>query len=142
MASVFTKIISGEFPGRFVWKDEQVVAFLTIEPLAPGHVLVVTREEIEHWIDMPDDLSARVFEVAQTVGKAIDAVWNPTKVGVEIVGLDVPHVHVHVFPATGIETFNFANVDRNPKPEDLDDAAVKIRAALVEAGAGEFVPEN
>ncbi|MEX3609594.1 HIT family protein [Rothia sp. LK2588] len=142
MATVFTKIINGEFPGRFVWKDERVVVFLTIEPLAPGHVLVVPREEIEHWIDMPAELSARVFEVAQTVGKAIDAVWNPTKVGVEIVGLDVPHVHVHVFPADNVETFNFANVDRDPAAADLDDAAAKIRAALTEAGHGEFVPES
>ncbi len=142
MASVFTKIIEGEFPGRFVWKDDRVVVFLTIEPLVPGHVLVVPRQEIEHWIDMPADLSARVFEVAQTVGKAIDSVWHPAKVGVEIVGLDVPHVHVHVFPAQGIETFNFANVDRDPKPEDLDDAAAKIRAALTEAGHGDFVPES
>lgn len=142
MASVFTMIINGDIPGRFVWKDEKVVAFLTIEPLAPGHVLVVPREEIEHWIDMPAELSARVFDVAQTLGKAIDAVWKPTKVGVQVVGLDVPHVHVHVFPATGIETFNFANVDRSPAAEDLDDAAAKIRAALTEAGHEQFVPER
>lgn len=142
MSTVFTKIIDGEIPGRFVWKDEKAVVFLTIEPLAQGHVLVVPRQEIEHWVDMPADLSAHVFDVAHKVGNAINAVWKPTKVGVEIVGLDVPHVHVHVFPANDIQTFNFANADSNPDDAVMDESAEKIRGALRDAGLGEFVPES
>lgn len=142
MSTVFTKIIEGEIPGRFVWRDEKAVVFLTIEPLAQGHVLVVPRQEIEHWVDMPADLSAHVFDVAHKVGNAINNVWNPTKVGVEIVGLDVPHVHVHVFPANDIQTFNFANADSNPDSAVMDESAEKIRVALRDAGFGEFVPES
>ncbi|MBM7051043.1 HIT family protein [Rothia sp. ZJ1223] len=142
MSTIFTKIIEGELPGRFVWKDDEVVVFLTIEPLAQGHVLVVPRAEIEHWVDMPLELSARVFEVAHTVGKAINTVWQPAKVGVEIVGLDVPHVHVHVFPAKSIQTFNFAHAEKNPDAVAMDESAQKIRDALRAAGHGEFVPES
>ena len=80
--------------------------------------------------------------MAHKVGNAIDAVWKPTKVGVEIVGLDVPHVHVHVFPANDIQTFNFANADSNPDDAVMDESAEKIRGALRDAGLGEFVPES
>ena len=70
MATLFTKIIDGEIPGRFIWKDARAVAFLTIEPMGSGHTLVVPREEIEHWIDVPADLNAHLFDVAQKIGKA------------------------------------------------------------------------
>ena len=70
MTTVFSRIIAGEIPGRFVWSDDRCAAFLTIEPLQPGHVLVVPREEISHWVDLPTDLAGHVFAVAQTIGKA------------------------------------------------------------------------
>ena len=130
MATLYTKIIAGEIPGRFVWKDDLAVAFLTIAPLRPGHTLVVPRKEIDHWLDLEPELASHLFLVAQTIGKAIQHGFKPVKVGLWIAGLEVPHVHLHVFPVHEISDFDPANQDRNAKPEDLDRAAATIRASL------------
>lgn len=130
MASVFTRIINGELPGRFVWKDDRVVAFLSIAPLRPGHVLVVPREEIDHWVDLPADLRDHLFATAQEISKALMDAFQPTKVGLALVGLEVPHVHIHLSPIDAISDMSFANANPNPDPKALDEAAEKIRAAL------------
>jgi histidine triad (HIT) family protein len=130
MASVFTQIIEGKLPGRFVWKDEYCVAFLTIHPLRPGHVLVVPREEIDHWLDLDADLASHLFAVARSIGKAIDRAFRPAKVGLMIAGLEVPHTHLHVIPIHELSDLNPANQDLNPDPADLDRAAEAIRSAL------------
>ena len=130
MPTLFTRIIAGEIPGRFVWKDPQVVAFLTIAPLRPGHVLVVPRQEIDHWLDVPPDLLAHLMGVAQTVGRAVQRAFPCRKVGLMVAGLEVPHVHVHVVPIDGLEDMDWSRQDRNPDPKALDDAAERIRAAL------------
>jgi histidine triad (HIT) family protein len=135
MPSLFTKIIAGEIPGRFVWKDEQAVAFLTIAPLKPGHTLVVPRKEVDHWLDLEPALASHLLLVSQTIGKAIQHGFNPVKVGLWIAGLEVPHVHLHVFPVHAISDFNPANQDTKAKPEDLDRAAATIRASLRALGA-------
>lgn len=135
MASVFTRIIRGELPGRFVWKDDRAVAFLTIAPIRPGHTLVVPREEIDHWLDLPPELASHLTGVAQTVGKAIQQAFQPVKVGMVLAGLEVPHVHMHVTPIWKLDDLNFANQDPNPDPEELDAAAEKIRQALRAMGA-------
>ena len=135
MPSLFTKIIAGEIPGRFVWKDEQAVAFLTIAPLKPGHTLVVPRKEVDHWLDLEPALASHLFLVSQTIGQAIQHGFNPVKVGLWIAGLEVPHVHLHVFPVHAIADFNPANQDTKAKPEDLDRAAATIRASLRALGA-------
>jgi histidine triad (HIT) family protein len=140
MPTIFTRIIDGEIPGRFVWKDDRVVAFLTIEPMMPGHTLVVTREEIDHWIDVDEDLTAHLFNVARAIGRAQDAEWHPRRVGVLIVGEEVPHVHVHVVPIDQPNELTFAHADRAPSAEALDDAADRIRARLREHGHGANVP--
>jgi len=137
MASVFTKIIDGEFPGRFVWKDERAVAFLTINPVSPGHTLVVTREEVDHWIDLDPDLAKHVMGVCHGVGRAIQRAFDPKKVGQSIVGIEVPHVHVHLIPINAIADLDFSKADPNPKPEDLDAAAERIRDALRSLGYSE-----
>ncbi|MFO7157203.1 MAG: HIT family protein [Pseudomonadota bacterium] len=134
MASVFTRIIRGELPGRFVWKDEKAVAFLTIAPIRKGHTLVVPREEIDHWLDLPPDLAQHLTLVAQSVGKAIQRAFSPVKVGMMIAGIEVPHVHLHVTPIWDLEDLSFRNQQTNPDPKDLDDAAAKIRQALRELG--------
>lgn len=139
MASIFSKIIAGELPGRFVWSDERCVAFLTINPLTPGHTLVVPRDEIEHWINVPPDLWAHLAVVSQTIGKALQDAYQPEKVGMMLAGLEVPHVHVHLAPIHSLSDLNFANADPSPDPAALDEAAETIRAALREAGHGDRV---
>ena len=134
MASIFTRIIQGELPGRFGWRDERAVAFLTIAPLQPGHTLVVPIEEIDHWLDCPPDLNAHLSDVAQKVGKAIDAAFRPTKVGLMIAGLEVPHVHLHLVPIHALHDLDFSRADANPDPAKMDAAAEKIREALRAAG--------
>ena len=133
MPTIFTRIISGELPGRFVWQDEQVVAFLTIAPLRPGHTLVVPREEIAHWLDLPPHLAAHLMQVAQTIGKAIQRVYNPSRVGLVIAGLEVAHVHLHVSAIDTPGDLDFARADPHPDPAALDSAAAAIRAALTSA---------
>ena len=137
MPSIFSRIISGEFPGRFVWRDDQVVAFLSIEPMRPGHVLVVPRAEVDHWIDLEPELASHLFAVAQQVGRAQQLEWNPRRVGVMIAGDEVPHVHIHVVPINAASELSFTGVDRSPAAEALDDAAERIRARLRELGRAE-----
>ena len=134
MASLFTKIIEGELPGRFVWRDDTAVAFLSIAPLTPGHTLVVPIQEVEDWTDLDPDLLAHLTHVSQIIGKAIDTAFQPTKVGLMIAGLEVPHVHLHVLPIDSVNDLDFANADPNASAESLDEAADRIRAALTEMG--------
>jgi diadenosine tetraphosphate (Ap4A) HIT family hydrolase len=132
MASVFTKIINGELPGRFVYEDDEVVAFLTIQPMTQGHTLVVPRAEIDQWQDVDPDAFNKVMGVAQLIGKAVCQAFGAERAGVIIAGLEVPHLHVHVFPAYNLNDFGFANVDRDPSQESLDEAQTKIKAALAQ----------
>ena len=135
MASVFTRILDGAIPGRFVWKDEHCFAILTINPIRPGHAMVIPRREIDHWLDVPPDLSHRLLDVAQTIGRAQMQAFRPERVGLTIVGLEVRHVHLHVIPIDSIADMDFARADRSPDPRALDDAAARLRAALRELGA-------
>lgn len=132
MATVFTKIINGEIPGRFVYEDDDIVAFLTIAPMTQGHTLVVPRAEIDNWQDIDPPVFARVMEVSQLIGRAVSKAFDVERAGVIIAGLEVPHLHVHVFPARDLSDFGFANVDPNPSQESLDEAQAKIKAALAE----------
>ena len=132
MATVFTKIINGEIPGRFVYQDDDIVAFLTIAPMTQGHTLVVPRAEIDQWQDVEPAVFGRIMEVSQLIGKAVCKAFDVERAGVIIAGLEVPHLHVHVFPARNLSDFGFANVDQNPSQESLDEAQAKIKAALAE----------
>lgn len=140
MASVFTKIIQGELPARFVWRDERCVAFLSINPLRPGHVLVVPRDEVEHWVDLDLGTWQHLCRIAKAIGSALQHAYQPTKVGLMLAGLEVPHVHIHLVPIDSEAELNFANAERDPDPAALDQAAETVRAALRELGAAEGVP--
>ena len=96
MATVFTRIIEGELPGTFVWRDEVCAAFLSINPLAPGHTLVVPIAEIDHWLDVPTDLQAHLFDVSRRIGEAQMRAFRPDRIGLVIAGFEVPHCHIHV----------------------------------------------
>jgi histidine triad (HIT) family protein len=137
MPSIFSRIIAGELPGRFVWKDDDAVAFLSIAPMMPGHTLVVPREEVDHWIDLDPALAAHLFAVAQQIGKAQQLEWNPRRVGVLIVGEEVPHTHLHVVPINHPDELTFAHANPSPDSAMLDDAAVRLRNRLREMGCAQ-----
>lgn len=134
MASVFTKIIDGELPARFVYKDDKVVAFLSIEPLKMGHTLVVPRDEVDKWTDLPSETWLHAAGVAQLIGQAVCKAWDAPRAGEIIVGFDVPHTHIHVFPAWTLEDYNFATTLQDVPAADMDDAAERIRQSLAELG--------
>jgi len=129
MATVFTRIIAGEIPGTFVHRDEHCVAFMSIAPLAHGHVLVVPIAEIDHWIDMPADLSAHAFALAHRIGTAQQAAFGCERVGVIIAGYEVPHTHIHVVPTEHMGQLDFGQAGTATR-EQLEDAAAAIRAHL------------
>ncbi|MCU1498674.1 MAG: hypothetical protein JWM47_2627 [Acidimicrobiales bacterium] len=134
MASLFTRIIEGEIPGRFVWRDERAVAFLTIAPIRPGHTLVVPTAEVDHWVDLEPEVAAHLMVVAQAVGRAQEAAFSPARVGLIIAGMEVPHAHVHVIPIGSEADLDFRRADPDPDPAGLDAAADALRAALRAAG--------
>ncbi|HLT15810.1 MAG TPA: HIT family protein [Acidimicrobiales bacterium] len=139
MATLFTKIIEGEIPGRFVWRDDRAVVFLTIAPIRPGHALVVPIAEVDHWLDLEPDLAAHLMVVAQHVGRAQMQAFSPTRIGMIIAGLEVPHCHLHVIPIDTEADLSFAKADHGADPAALDDAAERLRAALRDQGHGERV---
>jgi histidine triad (HIT) family protein len=98
MPTIFTRIIGGEIPGTFVWRDEQCVVFLSINPMAHGHCLVVPIQEVDHWVDADSDLIAHLFEVTRVIGVALKEAFGCERVGVIIAGYEVPHTHIHVMP--------------------------------------------
>ncbi len=135
MATIFTRIIEGELPGRFIWRDEICVAFLSINPLRPGHALVVPRAEVDHWVDLAPDINAHLMRVAQEIAAAQMKAFSPARVGLMIAGLEVPHVHLHVVPMDALHDLDFDNAETNPEATQLDESAEQIRQALRDAGA-------
>jgi histidine triad (HIT) family protein len=142
MGTVFTRIIDGELPGRFVWSDATCVGFLSINPLGPGHTLVVPRAEVDQWVDADPALLAHLTGVARAVGAAVRAVWSPPRVGLVVAGFEVPHLHVHVFPAWGMGAFDFATAATAVDAAEQDGHRDALRAALRDAGHGESVPDG
>jgi histidine triad (HIT) family protein len=137
MATVFTQIIEGRLPARFVWQDDLSVAFLTNRPLRPGHSLVVPRQEVDHWIDVEAALLSHLTEVAKAIGKAQMAAFKPARIGMVVAGLEVPHCHFHVVPIRGMRDLDFANQDPDPAPQMMDGAAESIRRELRRLGYSE-----
>jgi histidine triad (HIT) family protein len=135
MPTIFTRIIDGELPGTFVWRDDVCVAFLSIAPLRPGHTLVVPRPEVDHWIDLPMETNAHLLGVAHAIGLAQMDAFAPARIGLIIAGLEVPHTHLHVVPIDAERDLSFANADSGATPESLTEAGDRLRAALTARGA-------
>ena len=142
MSSIFTRIINGEIPGRFVWRDSECVAFMDIQPISRGHLLVVPRQETDRWHDLPPQTAAHLFAVAHKIAAALDQLSERSRVGLMIAGFDVPHTHIHLMPADSMAQFDPKNANKNARPEDLDAMAGKIRDALRALGHGANVPEG
>lgn len=130
MSTIFTKIINGEFPGTFVWRDDLCVAFLSINPMAPGHTLVVPIEEVDHWIDASPELAAHLFAVAHKIGQAQQRAFGCERVGVIVAGYEVPHTHIHVVPTNEMSELSFANAAASVDRDDLQSWAKAIKAEL------------
>ena len=123
MSSVFTMIIEGELPGTFVWKDDQCVAFMSINPISFGHTLVVPRDEIDHWTDVPSILQQHLFDVAGKIAVAQKLAFNTKRVGMVIAGFEVPHTHIHLIPMNTMADMDFSLAANSVDPKDLDSAA-------------------
>ena len=132
MPTIFTRIIAGEIPGTFVYRDDRCVAFLSINPLAHGHTLVVPIAEIDQWVDLSPDLAAHLFAVAHRIGRAQQHAFPCERVGLIIAGYEVPHTHLHVVPTEHMGQLNFANAAASASRDSLDSAADAIRTALAE----------
>lgn len=130
MASIFTKIINREIPGHIVAENDNYIAFLDINPLVKGHVLVVPKEETDYIFDLNDDVLSGLHLFAKKVAKAIDKSIKCTRVGVAVIGLEVPHVHVHLVPLNSMNDINFNKEKLNPSQEALEDVANKIKGNL------------
>lgn len=134
VASIFTRIIDGEIPARFVWTDEVCVAFLDVRPLNRGHVLVVPRTEVDHWLDLDPDVASHLVRVSQIIGSAQREALTPSRVGLMIAGFEVAHVHVHVVPIDSMRHLEFAGADPHPDQADLDVVAALLRSTLEDQG--------
>ena len=135
MRTIFTRIIDGELPGTFLWRDPECVAFLSIDPVQPGHTLVVPRVEVDEWTDLDPALAAQLMVVAQTISRAVRRAFTPIRVGLLIAGLEVPHTHLHVIPIHDGEGDLHLDRGRRASPEALEDSAQRLRAALRDLGA-------
>lgn len=134
MTSVFTRIIEGELPGRFVWRDHHCVAFLSINPIRAGHTLVVPRAEVDHWTDLDPQVMAHLSVVAAHIGAAQQTLFRPARVGLMIAGFEVAHTHLHVIPINNMGDLDFANAAATVDPAALDRVALDLRAELSRAG--------
>jgi diadenosine tetraphosphate (Ap4A) HIT family hydrolase len=130
MTTIFSRIIAGEIPGTFVYRDARCVAFMSINPLARGHVLVVPIEEVDHWIDATPDLVAHLFAVSHRIGRAQKQAFDCERVGLIIAGYEVPHAHIHVIPTDHMGQLSFANAASSVDPAELEVAAAAIVAEL------------
>ena len=130
MSTLFTKIINGDLPGRFVYRDDMCVAFLTIAPICPGHTLVVPRLEVDHWVDLPDELAGHLAIVARKIGAAQMTAFEAERISLIIAGLEVPHTHLHVLPITSEADIDFRKANSAVDPAELDQAAKALRSAL------------
>lgn len=130
MASVFTMIINGDLPGHFVWRDDTCVVFLSINPIADGHALVVPIREVDQWTDLTEPECVHLMTVAKRVADAQKVVFTPARIGLMIAGFEVPHTHVHVIPINTMSDMDFAHAATEVDHEQLAAFAESIKSAL------------
>ncbi len=136
MASIFTKILKRNIPGHFVWEDDLCFSIMTIQPIREGHLMVIPKLEVNHWDDLPPETAAHLMLVAQKIAKAIKGVIPCKRIGVSIVGLEVPHTHIHLIPIDNMGDLDFS-LAQEMAPERLAATAEKIKQSLQARGYSE-----
>ncbi|AFL85871.1 HIT family hydrolase, diadenosine tetraphosphate hydrolase [Belliella baltica DSM 15883] len=130
MASIFTKIINREIPAEIIAEDENFIAFLDIMPLVKGHVLVVPKQEVDYIFNLEDEVLTGLHIFAKKVAKAIDKTIKCTRVGVAVIGLEVPHVHIHLVPLRTMDDINFTRPKLKLTSEELKEIGDRIRKGI------------
>ena len=130
MASIFSKIINDEIPAYKILENENFLAFLDIFPLAKGHVLVIPKKEIDYLFDISLDEYGELWKFAQQVAKAMDKVIDCKRIGVAVIGLEVPHAHIHLVPLNNVSDINFERPKLSFSEEEMNEVAQKIRKAI------------
>ncbi len=128
MASIFSKIINREIPGFIVAEDERYIAFLDINPLVQGHVLVVPKKEVDYIFDMEDESLGGLMIFAKKVAVAVKKSVSCKRIGVAVIGLEVPHTHIHLVPMNSMGDINFTQPKLNPSKDELSSVQQKITA--------------
>ncbi|MDG0974211.1 MAG: HIT domain-containing protein [Crocinitomicaceae bacterium] len=126
MASVFSKIIAGEIPCHRIAEDERYLAFLDIQPLVPGHVLVIPKIEVDYIFNCEDELLAGLILFAKKVAKMMEGKFDCKRIGVSVIGLEVPHTHIHLIPINGVTDMDFSREKMNPSKNELERIAELI----------------
>ena len=128
--TIFSKIIAGEIPSYKIAEDDQFFAFLDIFPLVEGHVLVIPKLEVDKFFDVPDEYLSRMLVFAKPIAKAMEKSFPCNRVGISVIGLEVPHAHLHLVPINGMNDLNFTRGKLKLSPEQLKAAQDKILAHL------------
>lgn len=129
MATIFSKIIAGEIPCHKVAENDDFLAFLDILPLRKGHVLVIPKVEIDYIFDLEDEHLAKMMSFSKEVARKIKAVFPCRKVGLTVIGLEVPHAHIHLIPINGVADMNFAQEKLQLSTEELSEIALNLQKA-------------
>ncbi|KPK88080.1 MAG: HIT family hydrolase [Bacteroides sp. SM23_62_1] len=130
MASIFTRIVKGEIPCYKIDENDHYLAFLDINPLEKGHTLVIPKQEIDYLFDLDDDLLAGMSVFAKKIARAIDSVMDCKRVGVAVLGLEVPHAHIHLIPINSLYDIEFSRPKLQLSTDEFEEIAEKIRGAL------------
>lgn len=128
--TIFSKIISGEIPAHIVAETTEFLAFLDVNPLVMGHVLVIPKKEIDYIFDMDDETYIGLTIFAKVVANGVKQAFPCKKIGVAVIGLEVPHTHIHLIPMNNVSDMNFSKEKLKPSAEELAEAAAKIRATF------------
>ena len=131
MATIFSKIIAGDIPAYKIFEDDNFLAFLDINPLKEGHTLVVPKKEVDYIFDLDDEWLSKMMVFAKRIAKGIEKVVECKRVGVAVVGLEVPHCHIHLVPISKVEDMNFSNGSVKLSKEKFIEKKKKINAAIV-----------
>lgn len=124
--TLFTRIIQGQIPGTFVYRDDLCVAFMTINPLTAGHVLVVPIDEVDEWTDLSSELRSQLFKVAAQIGEAQKMAFKCERIALIIAGFEVPHCHLHLIPSNSMADLNFENAVTSANRDDLEQSSSLI----------------